>query len=193
MRAGLLLFIVMAGAACARAQTPVRPFDRVEVGVFGATTVGHDQLDDYWDAGPAGAIDAVTPFYAGRASLLLRVGVDDAIDGRATSDFTSLFAALGWRVGRPLFADALRGDLGFHVGVTEWFFDSEDESAVRNEMELGVEGSVRADFEFATRWHAIAEASYQYTFTHERIEIAYVSLGFARTFTAPGWIRGVLQ
>ena len=40
---------------------------------------------------------------------------------------------------------------------------------------------------------AIVEASYQLTFTYDRIELAYVSVGLARTFGAPGWIRSVFQ
>jgi len=178
--------------ASARSQEPIRPFDRLDVGLYGAANVNRNQFHTYWDAGPAGAIDFVTPFYAGRASLLLRVGHNDAVPGEAASGFTSVFAALGWRVGRSLLPD-LRADLGLHVGINDWIFSEEAESSVRNELELGTEGSVRADYEFATRWHAIVEASYQYTFTYERIGLAYVSVGLARTFGAPGWIRGVLE
>ena len=188
--ATVLLFAL--APASARSQAPVGPFDRLDVGLYGAANVNRNQFHTYWDAGPAGAIDFVTPFYAGRASLLLRVGHNDAIPGEATSGFTSVFAALGWRVGRNLLHD-LRADVGLHVGITDWHFSEEAESSVRNELELGTEGSVRADYEFATRWHAIVEASYQFTFTYERIELAYVSFGLARTFGAPGWIRGVLQ
>jgi len=178
--------------ASARAQVPVRPFDRLDVGLYGAATVSDNSFDSYWDAGPAGAIDFVTPFYVGRASLFVRVGADDAIAGQATSGFTSVFAALGWRVGRPV-VEHLRADLGLHAGLTEWIFSSEDDSAVRYEMELGTEASARLAYEFAHRWHAVAEASYQITFTYERIELGYVSVGIARSFGAPGWIRSVLE
>jgi len=197
MRAGSFLLTVVFAIALfpshTRAQAPVRPFDRVDVGLYGAANVNRNQFHTYWDAGQAGAIDAVTPFYAGRVSLLVRVTVNDAATGETTPEFTSVFAALGWRVGRPLFFEHLRTDLGLHVGFTEWIFDAEDESSLDNELELGVEGSVRAAYEFASRWHAVVEASYQYTFTYERIELAYVSVGVARTFAAPGWIRSVLQ
>jgi hypothetical protein len=191
------LFIFAAGLlaslpSAARAQPTVRPFDRLDVGLYGATTVSDSQFDSYWDAGPAGAIDFVTPFYVGRASLLVRVGVDDAIAGQSTSGYTSIFAALGWRVGRPLF-EHLRADIGLHVGLTEWIFDSEDDSAVRYELELGTEAGLRLAYEFAHRWHAVAEGSYQWTFTYQRIEQGYVSVGIARSFGAPGWIRSVLE
>jgi hypothetical protein len=182
----------MLAASRAHSQEPVRPFDRVDIGLYGAANVNRNEFHTYWDAGHAGAIDFVTPFYAGRASLLIRVGRNDAVAGAASSGFTSVYAALGWRAGRTLVHD-LRADIGLHVGIADFNFSEEAESSVRNELELGTEGSVRADYEFATRWHAIAEASYQVTFTYHRIELAYVSLGLARTFGAPGWIRGVLE
>jgi hypothetical protein len=196
MRARTLLLLAAGGFAfvpiSARAQASVRPFDRLDVGLYGAATFSDDRFDSYWDAHPAGAIDFVTPFYVGRASLLIRVGVDDAIAGQATSGFTSVFGALGWRVGRSL-EEHLRADVGLHVGLTEWIFDSEDDSAVRYELELGTEAGVRLAYEFAHRWHAVAEASYQLTFTYERIEQGYLSIGLARSFGAPGWIRSVLD
>jgi hypothetical protein len=120
------------------------------------------------------------------------VGTDDAVAGQATSGFTFVFGALGLRVGRSV-VEHLRADVGFHVGVTEWIFSSEDDSSVRYELEIGSEASVRLAYEFAARWHAVAEASYQRTFTYERIDLAYVSIGLARSFGAPGWIRSVLE
>jgi hypothetical protein len=193
MRARTILILFLAFACYAprvRAQEPVRPFERVDIGLYGAANVNRNQFHTYWDAGHAGALDITTPFYAGRASLLVRVGVNDATE--ATSGFTSVFAALGWRVGRAL-VPRLRTDVGLHVGFTQWIFDEEVESSVRFELELGTEAGVRAAFEFAQWWYAVAEASYQLTFTHERIELAYVSVGLARSFGAPGWIRSVLQ
>ncbi len=187
----VLLLVLVPTKASSQAST--RPFDRLDVGIYGAANVNRNQFHTYWDAGPAGTIDFVTPFYAGRASLMLRVGHNDPVPDEATSGFMSVFVALGWRAGRYLLVRDLRGDVGLHVGVTNWNFSEETESSVRNELELGTEGSVRADYEFATRWHAIVEASYQFTFTYERIELAYVSIGLARTFGAPGWMRGVLQ
>lgn len=188
LAAGLFAFF----PAFASAQVPVRPFDRLDVGLYGTATVGDDSFDSYWDAGPSGAVDFVTPFYVGRASLFVRVGVDDAIAGQATSGFTSIFGALGWRIGRPV-VERLRADIGLHVGLTEWMFSDENDSAVRYELEVGTEASARLAYEFAHRWHAVAEASYQLTFTYERIERAYVSVGIARSFAAPGWIRSVLE
>lgn len=192
MRALLLVLAGWFASSPANAETPVRPFDRLDVGIYGTANVNRNEFHSYWDAGPAGTIDFVTPFYVGRASLLVRVGTNDAISGAATSGFTSVFAALGWRVGRPV-VERLRADVGMHVGITEWIFSSEDDSAVRYELEMGVEASVRAAYEFAPRWHAVAEGSYQFTFTYERIELGYVSIGLARTFGAPGWIRSVLE
>lgn len=179
-------------SARASAQDPVRPFGRVDVGLYGAVNVNRNEFHSYWDAGPAAAVDLVTPFYAGRASLLVRGGTNEAVAGAASSGLTSVFAALGWRLGRSLVED-FRADVGLHVGLTDWMFSDETESAVRYELELAAEASARADYEFAARWHAIAEASYQFAFTHRRIELAYVSLGLARSFTAPGWIRSVLN
>ncbi len=175
-----------------RAENPAQPFDRLDVGLYGAANANRNQFHSYWDAGYAGAVDFVTPFYVGRASLLVRVGTNDAIPNAAAEEFTSVFGALGWRVGRSLVED-VRADIGLHVGFTEWIFDSEAKSAVRYELELVTEASVRADYEFAARWHAIAEASYQFTFTYHRIEMVYVSFGLARSFGAPGWVRGVFQ
>ena len=57
----------------------------------------------------------------------------------------------------------------------QWIFDEEEESSVRYELELATEAGVRASFEFERWWYAIVEASYQLTFTHERIELAYFS------------------
>ena len=175
-----------------RAETPAatRAFQTLDVGVYGALNVNRNEFHDYWDDGGAGAIDFVTPFYAGRASLLLRVGVHDAV--AAASGFTSLFAALGWRAGKDFHRD-FRADVGLHAGFVDWIFSDESESSVKYELEFASEMSLRADWEFAARWHAIVEGSYQFTFTHERIELAYVSFGLARTFAAPGWIRSVLQ
>jgi hypothetical protein len=179
-------------ASPARAQEPVQPFDRVQVGLYGAANVNRNDFHSYWDAGYAGTLDASTPFYLGRASLMLRVGTNDAVEGAAESGFTSIFGALGWRLGRDL-VPRVRTDVAFHVGLTEWVFSDEGESSVRYELELGAEAGVRADFEFAPRWHAIAEASYQLTYTYERIELAYVSIGLARTFGSPGWVRSVFE
>lgn len=186
--AGLLTLF----AASAHAQAPVRPFDRLDVGLYGAATISDNSFNSYWDAGASGAVDFVTPFYVGRASLLVRVGTDAAVPGAATSGFTSVFGALGLRVGRPL-REHLRADVGLHVGFTEWIFNSEDDSSIRYELELGTEASVRLAYEFAARWHAVVEASYQRTFTYERIDLGFVSIGLARSFGAPGWIRGVLE
>ncbi|MCI0450947.1 MAG: hypothetical protein L0Z51_01000 [Candidatus Latescibacteria bacterium] len=193
MRARSLVFsaaIALLVPVATHAQ--VRPFDRLDVGLYGAANVNRNDYHSYWDAGYSGAIDFVTPFYVGRASLLVRVGANDAVAGQATSGFTSVFGALGWRVGRFV-RDDLRADLGLHVGLTEWIFSEEAQSEVRYELELGTEASLRADYEFARYWHAIAEASYQLTFTYERIELAYVSVGLARSFGAPGWIRSVFE
>jgi hypothetical protein len=190
-RSFLLVVAVLLHAPVAT-HAQARPFDRLDVGLYGASNVNRNDFHSHWDAGYSGAIDFVTPFYLGRASLLVRVGTNEAVAGEATSGFTSVFGALGWRVGRSLVGD-LRADAGIHVGLTEWVFSEEEQTEVRYELELGTEASVRADYEFASRWHAIAEASYQFTFTHERIELAYVSIGLARTFGAPGWIRSVLE
>lgn len=192
MRVLLLLVGGCFASGPAGAETTARPFDRLDVGIYGTANVNRNQFHSYWDAGPAGTIDFVTPFYVGRASLLVRVGANDAVSGAATSDFTSVYAALGWRVGRSV-AEHLRADVGMHAGITEWIFSSEEASSVRYELEMGVETSVRAAYEFAPRWLAVSEASYQVTFTYERIELGYVSIGLARTFGAPGWIRGVLE
>ncbi len=188
----LLAALAWLASVPARAQEPVHPFDRVDVGLYGAANVNRNEFHTYWDAGYAGAIDAVVPFYVGRASLLVRVGANDAVAGAATSGFTSVFAALGWRVGRPI-ASGLRVDAGLHVGLTEWIFSSEEQSEVRYELELGMEAGLRAGYELAPRWQAIAEASYQFTFTYQRIELAYVSIGLAHSFRTPGWIRSVLE
>lgn len=193
MRALLLLVLVGCGAVShANAEAPARPFERVDIGLYGTANVNRNEFHSYWDAGPAGTLDFVTPFYVGRASLLVRVGTNDAIEGAATSGFTSVYAALGWRVGKPV-VERLRADVGMHVGITEWIFSSEEASPVRYELEMGVEASVRAAYEFASRWHAVVEGSYQFTFTYERIELGYVSIGLARSFGAPGWIRSVLE
>ncbi len=196
MRAVLSLLgivgVPIALASGAVAQAPATPFDQLVVGVYGAANVNRNQFHSYWDAGHAGAADFVTPFYVGRASLLVRVGTNDPVAGAASSGFTSVFAALGWRVGRSLLPP-LRADLGLHLGITDWIFSDESESSLRNELELGAEGSVRADYEFASKWHAVVEGSYQLTFTYERIELVYVSVGLARSFGAPGWIRSVLH
>ena len=193
MRAGflsILAILLFTSRPCAQTAAPVHPFATLDVGVYGALNVNRNEFHDYWDDGTAGAIDFVTPFYVGRASLLVRVAAHDAID--AASGFTSVFGALGWRVGRQLH-HKFRADLGLHAGLVNWIFDEESESSVKYELEVASEAGVRADFEFAERWHAIVEGSYQITFTHERIELAYVSFGFARTFGAPGWIRSGLQ
>ena len=193
MRAGflsILAILLFTSQPCAQTAVPVRPFATLDVGVYGALNVNRNEFHDYWDDGSAGAIDFVTPFYLGRASLLVRVGAHDAVD--AASGFTSVFGALGWRVGRKLH-HKFRADLGLHAGLVNWIFDEESESSVKYELEVASEAGVRADFEFAERWHAIVEGSYQITFTHERIELAYVSFGFARTFGAPRWIRSGLQ
>jgi hypothetical protein len=196
MRAGSFLLTVAFAIALfpshTRAQAPVRPFDRVDVGLYGAANVNRNQFHAYWDAGRAGAIDAVTPFYAGRVSLLVRVTVNDAATGETTPEFTSVFAALGWRVGRPLFFEHLRTDLGLHVGFTEWIFDAEDESP-RRRARAGRRGQRSRRLRVRVALARGGKASYQYTFTYERIELGYVSVGVARTFAAPGWIRSVLQ
>jgi hypothetical protein len=186
----LLAIAIGLSAPRARAQEPVRPFDRLDIGLYGAANVNRNDFHSYWDAGHAGALDVTTPFYVGRASLLVRVGVNDAV--AATSGFTSVFAALGWRAGRAIIP-RLRADMGLHLGLTEWIFSNEGESSVRYELELSAEAGVRASYEFVRRWHAVAEASYQLTFTYERIELAYVSVGLARSFHAPGWIGSVLR
>jgi len=175
-----------------RAQTAAetRPFGTLDVGLYGAFNVNRNDFHDYWDDGSAGAIDFVTPFYAGRASLLVRVAAHDEVN--AASGFTSVFGALGWRVGKEL-SRHFRADVGLHAGLMNWIFDEESESSVKYELEFASEAGVRADFEFAERWHAIVEGSYQLTFTHERIELAYLSFGVARTFGAPKWIRSALQ
>ncbi len=187
-----LVILVLLPNAVFAGQRAVRPFERVDIGAYGASNVNRNEFHSYWDMGYAGAVDAVTPFYLGRASLLIRVGAGDAIPGAASSGFTSIFGALGLRVGRDI-VPRLRTDVGVHIGLTEWIFSGESSAPVRYELELGSEGSLRADYEFASRWHAIAEASYQITFTHERIELAYVSVGLARSFGTPGWMRGILK
>ena len=193
MHASLLsLLAILSFTNGLRAETAAgtRAFQSLDVGAYGAANVNRNQFHDYWDDGTAGALDFVTPFYVGRASLLVRVSVNDAVD--ATSGFTSVFAALGWRVGTSLRHD-LRLDSGLHAGFVDWIFSDEGQSAVKYELEFATEASLRADYEFASRWHAIVEGSYQLAFTHERIKLAYVSVGLARTFAAPGWIRKVLE
>ena len=193
MRAGLLSLLATlfcTNTLHAQAGAEARPFSTLDVGLYAALNVNRNDFHDYWDDGTAGAIDFVTPFYAGRASLLIRIAAHDEVD--ASSGFTSVFAALGWRVGRQLHRN-FRADVGLHAGLVNWIFDEESESSVKYELEFASEAGLRADIEFAERWHAIVEGSYQITFTHERIELAYVSFGFAHTFGAPHWIRSVLQ
>lgn len=193
MRASLLSLLAIlfcTNTLHAQAGAEARPFNTVDVGLYGALNVNRNDFHDYWDDGTAGTIDFVTPFYAGRASLLVRVAAHDAVD--TSSGFTSVFPALGWRVGRQLHRQ-FRADIGLHAGLVNWIFDEESKSSVKYELEFASEVGLRADFEFAERWHAIVEGSYQITFTHERIQLAYVSFGFAHTFGAPHWIRSVLQ
>lgn len=193
MRASFLsLLAILFCTNSLRAQTAAEtgPFATLDVGVYGALNVNRNDFHDYWDDGSAGAIDFVTPFYAGRASLLVRVAAHDPVN--ATTGFTSVFGALGWRVGKALHPH-VRADVGLHAGLMNWIFDEESESSIRYELEFASEIGVRADVEFAERWHAIVEGSYQLTFTHERIELAYVAFGVAHTFGAPKWIRSALQ
>jgi hypothetical protein len=175
-----------------RADSAARPFERLTLGLGAVSNVDRNQFHAYWDAARGVAVDASTPLYIGHATLLVRVAASDAAAGASVPDFTSVFVALGGRVGRSIMG-ALRADLGLSVGATEWIFSGDGEAALGNELELGTELGARVAYRFAMNWSAVVTGSYQITYTYEPIELVFVSIGVARTFGAPRWIRGVLE
>lgn len=182
----------VSAAESASHDAPKRAFDRVVVGLHGAAISYRDPFADYWEAGPGVALDATTPFYVGDASLLLRVSKDEARPGTLVPDHTAMFIGLGWWAGRDI-AGPVRIEAGFTGGATEWIFDEDVADSARFELELGTEAGARLRWSFASRWSAVVSGTYQWTFTHERVESTVISVGLARSFGAPGWVRSVLE
>lgn len=182
----------LAAVSPARADDARQPFDRLEISLHGVFDTGGRDFHDYWEAGRGLAAEMATPFYAGSLSASARFIRNDAVSGAGVpaADAWGLWA--GWWAGRDV-AGGVRVSLGAGVGFTQWLFPDDDTDAFGHETEIGVEGAVRAGWSFTPRWGVAVTGSLQRTFTNERIDLAFVSVGVVRTFGAPGWVRGVLQ
>lgn len=186
------LIAALVATAPATAGEPRRPFDRLDISLHAMVDAGGGDFHDHWDAGRGVALEATTPFYAGSISALGRFIRSDAVRGKGTPSLNAWGLQAGWWAGRDV-ASGVRVSLGASAGFTQWLFPEDDSEAFHHESEIGVEGAARVGWSFAPRWGVAVTGSLQRTFTHERIDLFFVSVGVVRTFGMPEWLRRGLQ
>ena len=105
-------------------------------------------------------------------------------------DFTSLYIYLGWGYELALYR-RLSWYNGFRIGSFLMRFDVTSGNKTEQELALALNTGLR--YPIAGRWSAALSTRYQVVYTHERIQLVYITAGLGRSFGMPRWLKEFLD
>ncbi|HEX6105555.1 MAG TPA: hypothetical protein VFZ26_08230 [Gemmatimonadales bacterium] len=188
----LLLLALSSGATGGVAQSRPEPFQTVDLRLAVLADVSNGALHRYWSPGAAYGAGVALPFYAGTVETGAQYArPSPRRDG--VPRFRSLFLYAGWGAEQKLSGRWQAGG-GVRVGVLAMRFDGDTISVPsRRESEMGL--ALRAALRWMPfdRWFTEAAVTYQSILTRPRTEQVFLSLGIARRFDTPTWLRDFLD
>jgi hypothetical protein len=188
MFVGTLIFLACAGAFGEKSE----PFDRINLVLDYAWNTNRNGYHEYWDANNGFGAAARTPFYLGSIEVGCQIASNHA-NRAVCPEYLSLFGFFGWGAGHRI-----SGDISWYNGLRlgNYYMQFDDEMAVRtvrNESELAYEFISEIGFSPVENYTVSLSGRYRKIFTHRRIHLSYISLGIARSFGTPGWLRDFLK
>lgn len=186
----LLLLLLLLPAASAPAQDAA--FAWVEVRAAGAANVVRGALDDAWQAGPQAELSAETPFYLGRAGLGVSLQRFESRRPGTVPTFDALQVFARWGLAAAP-APWLQAYAGARLGNHRLTFDEDTFPGSQNESELLLGAEARLEVRLSPAWTLYGAASFQQTYTFERMKLAYAGGGLAYRFGAPPWLQEFLR
>jgi len=167
------------------------PFETVAVGARYVANINENDYHDNWEQSQGFEIYMGLPFYAGSIELGARF-LDNQARTSAVPDYQSMFVYLGWGLTATLPA-RLRATGMVTLGANLMSFEGEDDVGTGNETEAAAEIIGRAGWNAWRAWSVDASLGYMVMFTDKRIELGFVTVGVSRSFSAPDWLKGILE
>ena len=193
----IVLILAILFSFCWQSGWAQTPFDTFEVSLNGSTIINDNALLQNWNPTEGISIEARSPYYTGELEAGTRF-VYYRADQFEGSAFRSIYMFIGWLYSIEL-GERFSVTPGFRIGnhfmwqdeKKEYFGDSGGSPFVfhRNESQFAYELQVRTAYSFTERLHIHLSTSYKRSPINIPFEVAYVSVGFARTFSTPGWLR----
>ena len=166
------------------------PFSKICFGLQLGNKIGLNDLDEFWDTGPAAGVALKMPFYWG----LVEGGIQRikfASLQTSIPNFKSDFLYLGWGIEKHLaMGITLMG--GLKLGGQIMSFENSAGDVIR-EIEMGTELYSSLGFALNPTWSFSGSFRHQRIYTQRAIRIDLISLTLIRSTTTPNWLRIMLQ
>ncbi|HDQ45397.1 MAG TPA: hypothetical protein ENN17_07880 [bacterium] len=190
----LLLFLPVFSPASTGVPSGKIPFHTVHVGSHGLIDTNRNRFHRYWQS--RGGIDvfAESPFYAGRIQLGFQYMPFSAVSDRQPS-FNSLFVYADWKKEWRL-SRTLACFLGGRAGFCRMRFDRSASGFsvhLMQEQEFAAGLCSGLHYAWSEKWRLSVTGVTWKIFTHERIHLAFLSMGLSRRFNTPPWLRKFLE
>ncbi len=184
----LLMSVGLLPDGAVRAQDGT--FERLTLRGGVTYNVNRELLHAYWQPGVGVEASITSPFYLGIAEMGGALLYYDAAREKLDA-FWGVPLYVGWGLRVPLLPRLYVGATG-HLGAFVMAFQRAPPGrSVENELMLG--GRARLAYRLSAGWALTLGSSYHRVFTHERIDLWYVSLGLSRRFRTPDWLVEFLK
>ncbi|MFH1195469.1 MAG: hypothetical protein V1720_07130 [bacterium] len=183
-----LLALYVMSAQNLLAQVDELPFSKIKLSLNLCLPTGYNNLQEYWEPGKGfgGAIQI--PIYFGDIDIGLQYL---PLKGNRNKypDTKTFFLSVGWlgKINLPLNFSVSAGIKAGSVVMT--FKDDTISTFQRNESELGLAGSAKANWEIFYGFGIEAGIDFITIYTHRKIKYYVISGGLSYSFDSPKWLK----
>ena len=171
-----------------------RAFDSLKIGLKFLKNTNHNIFHDIWkpNTGVEGFIE--TPFYFGTIQAGIQF-MSFTSELETIPNFQSFLYYIQWgkMIETPFkinWTNSVRFG-SYAMRIDETHFPNSLGIITENELAVGLDSQL--DYSYLNNWSLNLSTTYLVVYTHKRIKLLFVSLGFTRSFRTPTWLKEFLK